>query len=204
MSFYKSKLDTMLNKHYKYMVVVSNRIVQRNRKYKNEHMDLISEVTEFLYSKLHDPYIMEAIDDDKKFIHLTSKTMRNFKHWSNSTHNKSMRSTGNVICVDWEEPDYSIPIDIELNAEPTNKNTKVFIKELMNQSIPQSRAVEYIKIMNIKNTLPMNERYLFEQAFEQNKSSRTIASEVSRVGKMSYGTVNKMINNLRTKIKEQL
>jgi len=208
MSFVKSQLDTMMNKHYAYLLTVGSNIVQRDRRHKNEHYDLVAETYEILYERFSagKEYIKEAVQEDDDFIRLCCRTMKNLKKWKNDVHNKSLMSTGQFLVIDHEPISFQEQLDIELGAEPTNQETKDYIKDINSSSVPTNRVIDYIKIVSISESLPTHERHLYNEALVNGKSSRTIAREVStKMGEsISYNTVNRMINKLKLKIKRQL
>ena len=208
MSFEKSQLDTMLNKHYNYLLVVANRIVQADRKHPKEHYDLVASTTELVYIKQAQgkPYIKTAVQEDEDFIKFFSKAMKNMKRWQRSNYNLSNQPTGNVFCIDHDPEDYEQQHEIELGAESTDDENKEWARELRRGSIPTKRAEQYVKIMDIKKTLSLSDKVLFNQAFEEGKSGRLIAREATAQSgmKVPHEHICSMINKLKLKITSQL
>lgn len=130
--------------------------------------------------------------------------MKNLKKWKNSSHYQITGNGKGMVVIDMcdygnEPPDNSY-LESEIDLEDTNQQTKDFLKDLSRDSVPHERAMKYLKVISIKNSLPLHERQIFIQAFENGKSGREISRELNIY---PNATCN-MIKNLREKIKAQI
>ena len=206
-SLERKSLDNLITKHYNYLLIVSGRIIQSNRRSPKEHYDLLNLTFQFLIENLEQKqYVKNAIRTDEDFIRFTSKTMKNFKRWRDSRHNKDLNSGFFIIDSNTPVPIDNHNIEMELNSELTTDQTKEYISDLTRHCISPEKAQDYLDIMLIRGSLPLPEKKLFDEAFIEGKSGRQIAREVKakigiHVPHMNYCS---MIKELRTKIINQL
>lgn len=143
----------------------------------------------------------EVPNKNEDFVKFFSTYMKNFFEWPNSDFNKSI-NTREYLTIDEHEfqiPDESALIDIELMAEETNEFTKKIIE--ISSNIGKDKTLKYIETVEFKRTLSEPDKILFELYFEKELSTRKIATLYSdEVHKMNYQSVNQMVNKIKTKI----
>ncbi len=170
--------------------------------------ELISETYIFAHSK-------EYPADNKQFIKWFGTAMNNIYYWPNSSFNKIYKldfyekqrksiyeakhnetqhtpipSREDLDCI----PDQT---DVHISLEETNQTTKELIE--CSTGMRKERVIKYIRCLELKNSLPLHERYIFDLYFEHNLSARTIEDMLD--GDVQYRTINDAIKSIKLKIK---
>lgn len=90
--------------------------------------------------------------------------------------------------------------DIEICGEQANDFTRELIE--ISSSLGKTKTLKYIELIEFKRTLPKHEEILFDLYFEKELSTRRIAWLYSdNDNTMNYQSVNKMVNEIKAKIK---
>jgi hypothetical protein len=204
-------LKELINKHYDYLIIVAKRIIGANKKSEQEKFDLLNGVLDNILTRGKDfkSTITRSEDD---FIKYVSKCMKNEKVLFKSRHNKFYipnRGRGFIAITDWDEvhgDKNQEAREIEILAENTSEAMREYIIDTERNNLPHKAVSDYLEVISIKNSLPLPDKQLFVQAFENEKSGRAIAREMSLKTKMHipHGNINLMINELRETIKTRM
>lgn len=206
-------LDNLITKHYDYLLTVSSRVVNHNRKSSTEHKELLNScfeklITDFIANK---SAIHNAIKSDYDFICLTSRTLKNMKAWSGNPrtkHGYTIKSTGNCFVIDMtDEPvDNNSVSETELVAENVNQKTKEYLTDLVNNSIPLNQGLKYLEVVRLRKSLSLPEVRLFDEAFVYGKSCRQISRETAKKTgiNINHMVISSMVTELREKIKSEI
>jgi hypothetical protein len=179
----------MLTDNYQQIYVAAKRITQRNNQ--RNPKELISETYLVLEPKGIVP------NNNIEFVMYFSKAMKYVYLGERSEYNKGVKPSDHFIEYDYGNDDWK---QIELQAETTDTNTKDLIDNISH--LTKEKAFKYIDLMYSKQTLSPSESELFKLHFEHGLSSRDIAKllEEETGWKLSYGTFNRLINTMKTKL----
>jgi hypothetical protein len=217
-------LGRMFENNYKEINKVACNITRhKNRKLAPE---LINET----FIEVHEKEIKgyKVPSDDLEFIKLFSKHMSNNFLFQNSGFNKAQRldietkennkaykkewDNRNKVTeayvthsvkttkIEWLSDDEALK-DIEILAEGKNERTNELIDII--SSMSQIKAAKYIDVIEFERSLPEVEKILFDLYFRKCLSTRGISKMYSdgSAYKINHKSINKMINNIKTKIK---
>lgn len=186
-------MNKLVNKHYKYLLIVAKRITSKKDIYLAE--DLIHETFLSIYEN-------EKIvpTDDTGFIMYFVRYMKLQFLGERSTFNKAMKLTSDIEHSEIQIHDNEALNDLELYVEGTNEATKEMLKELTH--LTESKVKKLIKVYDFKDTLPPHLKTIFEFYYENGMSSRQIAElmEQETGYKMDFRRYNDMINEIKEKL----
>ena len=182
-------LSELLENNYKVILKAARNITQRRGQH--QAPALINETYLKVFEKNDYP------TDDKNFIGHYVKTMHYLYLGKRSSYNKAEHKEHIPLVYDPGNEDWKL---IEIEAEGTNKETKDTMLAVSN--LTTDKAIRYVGVMEIKESLPPHEKEIFDLHFEKGMSSRQIAKhmEVETGWKMSYARFNEMINKVKSKL----
>lgn len=211
-------LAKLFSDNYNYLNTVAIRITR----HKDPEMapDLLSET----YLNLSEKGTVVP-SNNEEFVKFFCTCMKNYFTWPNSSFNK-LYQPKEFLTLDndfylmdnaksnqqkyldsfYSNKHSELVIDedalknIEINAEQTNDFTKELFE--ISSSMGREKTLKYIEVIEFKRSLPPHENILFDLYFEKELSTRGISSMYSdQVNKLSRISVNRMINKIKTKIK---
>jgi hypothetical protein len=192
----KQKLDLLLSTHYLYLLNVSANITSRQRS-TDQKYNLLHEVILSLYGRLNDH--CEYLSSDTDFKKYTTKYLKQFYTWSkNIKHNTkkdnalfTFQPTSEELAthnfyID-EMSDNNIEALIYLEAENVNKQTKMFLKDLLSNDIPIDKGLMVNKIKHAASTLSLSDRQIFDMYYLQDLNCLDIYLELKRTNTKPIG-----------------
>lgn len=181
-------LNKLIEDNYDNILIHANRITRKRNRHQSKA--LINETYLMLSEKELTP---EQASSIKYFV----KTMFYMYRGERSRYSKAERVNSIYLDYDPGNEDWT---SIELILDE-NEDTK---DEIVNLShLGKEKAIKYVELMQLKETLPPHEKEIFSLHFEHEQSSRDIAKKVSsETGwDISHMTYNKLINQVKDKIK---
>ena len=187
-------LNELLSKNHKYIQHCARNICR----VKNEMMadDLISET----YLKITN---WDSIPlNSEEFIKVFVTQMKWEFNGKRSRFNKLYNGKELEILEHHQAEDNESLNNIYLNCERTNQQTKELIEVVSH--LNKSMAENYVNLVVFKESLPGWDKVIFHQYFELGMSSRDIAKGLTDlVGyESNYQNINKLINEVKAKIRE--
>lgn len=182
-------LNELLENNYKEILKAAVNITRRRDRHQAKA--LINETFLKVFEKDNYP------TNNTEFIGHYVKTMYFLYKGERSSYNKAETSKHITLEFDPGNEDWK---HIELDAENINKETKDTM--LAASNLTTDKAIRYVKILEIKDSLPPHEKEIFSLHYEQGLSSRQIALHMEKETgwKMSYVRFNEMINKVKAKL----
>jgi len=180
-------IGKFLENNYKEVLICAKRIVRRMN-YNAE--ELISET----YLEVHEknPYLTT----DRDFVKWFTWSMKLSAMSKRSNFNKSQRLCGVELQFDPGNEDWQ-NIYTEIDASGKSEGTKELMIELSH--LTKDKAIQYVEVMEYKDSLAPWDRELFELNIEKGLSGRKIVKikEMESGTKMSYKTYNNRIKQIK-------